>query len=248
MNQQTLFLAWHDKRLTREWFPVGRLDVGADGKTYRFRYIRGADLATKRAGFAPLIDFPELGRSYESCVLFPLFMNRIMQPHRLDFPEYLRMLDLPQGAKAADILKINGGYRATDNFEVFPKIEPRQDGSFETRFFLQGWQHINADAKSRIAQLKPGENLNLAIELTNAIVLVTVQIQTKDYYMIGWAPRYLVTDLVHAIASSPSEYKAKVIRVNPAPAPAKQRLLIELTGRWPDYQPMSSGDFELLAA
>jgi hypothetical protein len=66
--------------------------------------------------------------------------------------------------------------------------------------------------------------------------------------MIGWAPRYLVSDLVHAIANSPSEYKAKVIRVNPAPAPAKQRLLIESTGRWPDYQPMSSGDFEPLAA
>ena len=27
MTDKTLFLAWQDKRLTREWFPVGRLDV-----------------------------------------------------------------------------------------------------------------------------------------------------------------------------------------------------------------------------
>jgi hypothetical protein len=77
---------------------------------------------------------------------------------------------------------------------------------------------------------------------------LAVQIQTEDYYMIGWAPRYLVSDLVQAMASAPSEYKAKVIRLNPAPAPSQQRLLIELTGRWPGHQPMSSEDFDPLAA
>ena len=25
MTTRTLFLAWQDKRLTREWFPIGRL-------------------------------------------------------------------------------------------------------------------------------------------------------------------------------------------------------------------------------
>ena len=93
-----------------------------------------------------------------------------------------------------------------------------------------------------------GENLYVTIELTNPVMRLAVQIQTEDYYMIGWAPRYLVADLVQAIANSPSEYRAKVIRVNPAPAPSKQRLLIELTGRWPDYEPMAAGDFEPLAA
>ncbi len=39
--------------------------------------------------------------------------------------------------------------------------------------------------------------------------------------MIGWAPRYLVDDLVHAIAKSPSDYEARVVRINPSPAPAK---------------------------
>ena len=88
----------------------------------------------------------------------------------------------------------------------------------------------------------------MTVELTNPIMKLAVQIQTRDYYMIGWAPRYLVADLVQAIADSQGEYKAKVVRLNPAPAPVMQRLLIEMTGRWPNYQPMSSTDFEPLAA
>ena len=40
MTDKALFLAWQDKRLTREWFPVGRLDVRADKGAYRFCYIK----------------------------------------------------------------------------------------------------------------------------------------------------------------------------------------------------------------
>ena len=127
-------------------------------------------------------------------------------------------------------------------------LERKPDGSFDSRFFLHGWRYLNADAQSRILRLSKGEQLYVTVELTNPVTRLAVQIQTLDYYVIGWAPRYLVTDLVHAIAMSPTEYKAKVVRLNQAPAPSKQRLLIELTGRWPDYQPMSSDDFEPLAA
>jgi len=248
MKEKTLFLAWQDKRLTREWFPVGRLDISPHDRSHRFRYIKGAKRAQTAAGFTPLLDFPDWNRTYESSVLFPLFMNRVLQSTRQDFPEYMQMLDLPEDSGPADILAVGGGKRATDNFEVFPMLERKPDGSFDSRFFQHGWRYLNPDAQKRILQLQAGEPLYVAVELTNPVMRLAVQIQTQDYYMIGWAPRYLVTDLVHAIAQSPAEYSAKVIRVNPAPAPSKQRLLIELTGRWPDYQPMSSGDFEPLAA
>jgi hypothetical protein len=246
MTDKTLFLAWQDKRLTREWFPVGRLDVPADKGVYRFRYIKGAERARSSAGFDALMDFPEWGRTYESSVLFPLFMNRIIPAGRRDFPEYLRMLDLPEGSEPVEILEVDGGYRATDSFEVFPKIERAMDGSFRSRFFLHGWRHVNPDAQRRIDALKPGETLYVTIELTNPATQLAVQIQTVEYYMIGWAPRYLVGDVVHAIAQSPGGYVARVVRVNPAPAPAKQRLLVELGGRWPNYEPMTMGDFEPL--
>ena len=246
MTERTLYLAWQDKRLTRAWFPVGRLDVSSGEGGYRFRYIKGAERASAQAGFEPLMDFPDWKRTYESSVLFPLFMNRIIPAGRGDFANYLRMLDLPEGSEPADIMEVDGGYRATDSFEVFPQIELGQEGMFRSRFFLHGSRHVSAAARQRIDSLQPGERLNVSIELTNPASGMAVQIQTVDYHVIGWAPRYLVDDLVRAIAESSNGYGAQVVRVNPAPAPSKQRLLVELSGKWPSYKPMLRGDYEPL--
>ena len=246
MTAKTLFLAWQDKRLTREWFPIGRLDVQTERPAYRFRYTRGAKRAGEAAGFEALLDFPGMNRAYESSDLFPLFRNRVMWPRRPDFSEYLRMLDLPETAEPVEILSVSGGYRMTDTFEVFPRILRDPDGSFSCRFFLHGRRHVNSASLRRIDDLQPGEKLYLTIELTNPTARLAVQIQTEDYHMIGWAPRYLAEDLVRAIAVSSGDYGARVVRINPAPAPSGQRLLVEFVGRWPDYEPMSNGDYEPL--
>ena len=245
MTAKTLFLAWQDKRLTREWFPIGRLDVQTRKPAYSFRYTKGAERAGESTGFDALLDFPRMDRAYESSDLFPLFGNRVMRPWRPDFSEYLRMLDLPETAEPFEILSVSGGYRMTDTFEVFPRIVRDPDGSFSCRFFLHGWRHVNSASQRRIDDLQPGEGLHLTIELTNPTARLAVQIQTEDYHMIGWAPRYLAEDLVRAIVSS-GDYGARVVRINPAPAPSGQRLLVEFAGRWPDYEPMSSGDYEPL--
>jgi hypothetical protein len=223
------------------------LDVLSDQAAYRFCFTKGAERAHESAGFEALLDFPKWDRAYESSELFPLFKNRVISANRRDFSDYLKMLDLPMTAEPAEILEVGGGYRATDSFEVFPKIVRRPDGFFSCRFFLHGGRHVNEVALTRIDDLKPGEQLYVTIELTNPSSQLAVQIQTLDYFMIGWAPRYLVNDLVRAIALSPGDYGATVVRINPAPAPSKQRLLVELTGRWLDYEPMSEGDFEPLA-
>ncbi len=247
MNK-TLFLAWQDKDKTRQWFPVGRLDVLEPQPLYEFRYVRGAELAHEKTGFGPLDDFPEFRQRYQSSDLFPLFKNRVITPGRKDFVDYLRLLDLPGQANPIEILSVNGGKRATDSFEVFPKIQRLDDGSFLCRFFLHGWRHVCAAAQQRIESLKPGEKLYAALELTNPVTQLAIQIQTEDYHVIGWSPRYLVSDLAGAIASAPGLYEANVVRVNPVPAPAKQRLLIELRGRWPDYDPMTTNDFHPLTS
>lgn len=244
MTDKTLFLAWQDKRVTRAWFPVGRLDVLNIPRDYRFRYTHGAERASTEAGFEPLLDFPVWHQSYESSDLFPLFQNRVISSGRRDFAEYLRMLDLPESAEPAEILEVGGGYRATDSFEVFPKIERRSDGSFRCRFFLHGTRYVSAAARERLNRLHEGESLYVTLELTNPATGLAVQIQTQDYHIIGWAPRYLlVNDLMQSMAHSPKGYAAKVVRVNPSPAPSKQRLLVELSGSWPDYEPMAEGDF-----
>lgn len=246
MNPQTLFLAWQDKVHTRRWFPVGRLDVDLPHSAYRFRYTQGADQAHSLAGFPPLVDFPDLHRDYRSGELFPMFRNRVITRGRPDFSDYLKRLDLPEGADPIEMLSVDGGFRATDAFEVFPKIEKRADGAFRCRFFLHGWRHLPETAQQRLEQLGAGEQLYVALELTNPATQMAVQIQTTDYCMIGWAPRYLVNDLMGAIAKAPGDYKASVVRINPVPAPSKQRVLVELSGHWPDHDPMTAAEFRPL--
>lgn len=244
MNIRTLFLAWQDKREgSREWFPVGQLDI--EPSLYRFRYTGGAERAQEEAGFPLLIEFPKLDEDYRSAELFPLFQNRVMNPARPDFASYLRSLELPEGADPFEILSVNGGARATDAYEVFPKLVKANDGSFTCRFFLHGWRHVNSSAQERIDRLKQGEELYVTLELTNPATKGAVQIQTTDYHMIGWTPRYLVQDLVTAMTESPT-YSARVVRLNPQPAPSEQRVLIEMRGHWGEHEPMSNPDFKPL--
>ncbi len=249
MSETTLFLAWQDKRPeSRLWFPVGRLDADVDRRLYRFRYTGGAKRAQEEAEFPLLIEFPSLEEDYRSSELFPLFQNRVMNRARPDFADYLRTLDLPEGADPIEILSANGGQRITDAYEVFPKIRKDTNGSFTCRFFLHGWRHVNPSAQERIDRLRPKENLYVTLELTNPETGRAVQIQTTDYYMLGWAPRYLVADLTAAMVRRSSEYKAEVVRVNPQPAPSKQRLLIEMRGCSDNDAPMAGEDFRPLVA
>lgn len=248
MSAKTLFLAWQDRAASRRWFPIGRLDVDQERPLFRFRYIRGAEEAQRAAGFPPLEDFPELERDYRSGELFPLFKNRVMAPGRPDFTDYIRQLDLPDNADPIEILAVGGGTRATDAFEVFPKLVRQPDGQLMCRFFLHGWRYVSTEAQQRLDRIQPGEKLNLAIELTNPVSGLAIQLQTTDYLMIGWAPRYLVRDLTLAIAKGDNHLEARAIRLNPIPAPSKQRLLVELSGAWPDYEPMATEEFVPLVA
>lgn len=251
MTDKILYLSWTDKAMTNAWFPIGRLDVLKGDvlnslRSYRFRYTQGAETARVKAGFEPLLDFPIWREVCNSPDLFPLFQNRVISSERRDFLDYLSMLDLPGTAEPAEILEVGGGSRATDNFEVFPKLERRPDGSFRCRFFIHGARYVTPAAMARTDALVPEESLYVTIELTNPRTGLAVQLQSQDYHVLGWAPRYLVNDLVQAMAHAPRDYRAKVVRVNPSPAPSKQRLLVELSGNWPDYEPMSKGDFEPL--
>ena len=244
MNR-TLFLAWQDKKGSRQWFPVGRLDVEMDISRYRFRYMKGARRAQEEANFPPLLDFPDLDRDYIASELFALFRNRIIAPGRPDRVDYLRNNGLPIDADPIEILAVNGGSRVTDMYEVFPKLVKQADGKFTCRFFLHGWRYTSHAAQERIDRLADEEGLYVALELTNPATKLAVQIQTTDYYMIGWAPRYLMADLAAAMTDAPT-YSARVVQVNPQPAPSRQRVLIEMQGRWETHEPMTGPDFEPL--
>ena len=243
MNQKTLFLAWKDTANSRHWFPIGRLDADLALPEYRFRYTGGAVQAQSEAGFPLLIEFPNLEWDYRASRLFPMFQNRVMNRRRPDRERHLRNLGLAVDADPFEILSTSGGYRATDPYEVFPRLVKGPDGSFKCRFFLHGWRHVNDGAKRRLDFLKPGEYLYVNLELTNPATRLAVQLQTMDYHMIGWTPRYLVRDLARAMTERPRDYTAKVVRINPLPAPSKHRVLIEMRGRWDGYEPMDGSDY-----
>lgn len=246
----TLFLAWQDTGSSRAWFPIGRLDADLARSRYTFGYTRGAERAAAEAGLRPLESFPDFGRVYESEELFPLFRNRVLESSREEFVNYLHQLDLePGSADPISILAITGGRRRTDNLEVFPKITRGADGRFGCRFFLHGCRYTTTSAQERVNCLKEGEALRVALELNNPATRLALQIQTADYHMIGWAPRYLIGDLKSAIDDSPETVNGRTVRVNPAPAPANQRVLVELTGRLPEGRdPMSDRDFERISS
>lgn len=253
---KTLFLAWQHTRpdpakrpASRAWFPIGQLDASPDESFYRFAYTRGALRAANESGFAALASFPDLHRSYESAELFPVFKNRLIQPNREDYGDYVRRLGLTEAdADPMAILAVSGGTRQTDNLEVFPKIRKHRDGSFSCRFFLHGWRHVSTAAQTRLESLNAGDPLRVCLELNNPATGAAIQLQTADdYHMLGWAPRYLLGDMLATLAHAPHDLEASVVRLNPPPAPANQRVLVELSGRFDEgFQPMTGGDFRPL--
>lgn len=253
---RTLFLAWQATQglpgaasASRSWFPVGKLEAVPEDHYYRFVYTKGAETARKEAGFSKLDAFPQLDRVYESSELFPLFQNRVLSPRRGDYAAYVQRMALdPEHVDPLEILAISEGRRQTDNLEVFPKIQTRRDGSFVCRFFLHGLRHVSQAAQERVhLALQGGERLQVAVELNNPASGAAIQLETSnDYLMIGWAPRYLVLDLLQVL-NNHQAVAARVVKVNPEPAPFNQRVLIELEGKFnSDYLPMNTPDFHPL--
>ena len=251
VRERTLYLGWQDAAQSRAWFPVGRLDAVLNRPSFRFRHVKGAKRARETGGFDLVPGFGDLHGDYASPVLFPVFQNRVMSPRRPDFEDYVKGLGLDPAVDPAvdptSLLVVDGGRRVTDFFEVFPKLVKSDDGSFVCRFFLHGFDHTNAAARERMESLEPGERLNVTLDLTNPTKQPAVQILTLDYYMLGWSPRYFAHDLMMALAESPGEYEARVVRLNPVPYPFSQRVLVEMRSRWDKHEPMSSEDFEPLA-
>lgn len=245
---KTLFLAWQDRSPKRAWYPIGRLEADVPASRYEFRYTKGAENAQREAGFPALPAFPDLHRRYESSELFPLFQNRVLDPRRKDFSDYLRWMDLsPEQNDPIEILAVSGGQRQTDSLEVFPKITKRADGSFVCRFFLHGIRHVSKPAQERFTQLRADEPLRVSVELNNPATGVAIQLSSEDYQMLGWTPRYLVEDLFLAVANAPV-LEAKVVHVNAPGVPLNQRVLVEFSGCLPEgTEPMSSEPFQPLA-
>jgi hypothetical protein len=171
---------------------------------------------------------------------------------RPSFREYLHRLDLDKGQETPfdpiEALAVSEGRRATDSLEIFPKVERSDGGPFAIKFFLHGLRYLNPASTTRIANLQPGEDLSVAVEVNNHATGSAIQLQTRDRMLIGYAPRYLIGDLVEVIFQCSVPVSAQVNRVNRPPAPPSQRVLVLFEGCWPEgYQPMSGPEFQILS-
>ncbi|MBK1988274.1 DNA-binding protein [Sphaerospermopsis aphanizomenoides BCCUSP55] len=243
---KTLFLAWQNPK-SRAWFPVGRLSF--DGIYYQFVYTQGAKEAQANFGFQLLYSFPALNRVYTSAELFPLFSNRVMRRSRPDYKNYIKLLNIPESEDdAISILSRSGGRKVTDHYEVFPCPEPDENGLYKIHFFAHGLPYFPPSAIERIHQLQTQEMLYLANEFQNPHDSKSLLLCTKDHYIVGYCPRYLVDD-VFKLKEKNSEINVQVERVNPVPAPLQLRLLCNLTAKWPeDFSPFSSREYQPILA
>lgn len=244
----TIYLAWQDPN-QRVWFPVGRLvydDASSD--SYQFTYLKGAEKARQEAGFLQIPGFPDWNRLYTAEMMFPTFRNRVMNAARPDRSEYLHQLGLDVANwNEVTELSITGGLIHADRFEAFPEIVPAEDGRIESRCVLHGLRHTNEDSIRRSELLEIGEDLQLAFELNNPVTGHALSVKTRDQYILGWLPHYLVSPLHQDNAWIVSEAQAKVARVN-MNSPLSNRVLVDFSGKLPpacnpmqdldEYQPI----------
>jgi hypothetical protein len=115
------------------------------------------------------------------------------------------------------------------------------------RFFLHGLRHVLPAAQARANALEEGDTLQVAIEVNNPATGYAVQLQTRDGHLLGWAPRYLVSDLRAALLEH-ATITATVRRINRMGAPFARRVLVELQGGVPaNFEPMTSEEYRVLA-
>ena len=90
---------------------------------------------------------------------------------------------------------------------------------------MHGSRYTPASAQAALKELKTNDELRVALELNNPATRQALQLQSEDYHVLGWAPRYLLDDLEQAIEASPDAVKGRVVRINPPPAPANQPMI-----------------------
>lgn len=204
---------------TRIFTRVGRLEVHADGYTYRYD---GA--AADITNFEPFLAFPDLSRTYRSDELFPFFSNRVLSARRPDYPVYLERLGLDV-ADPVEILARSGGGRATDTVHLVPEPVLMPAGFVELRFLASGVRHADPDG-AHLRNVSTGDVLVVRDDVNNAVNPQALLLDNTSNEPVGWVPDYLL-DTARGLRES---YEIEVLAevVNPPDTPAHLRLLCQL--------------------
>ena len=222
-----LYLAWQSPK-THRWFPIGQLTF--DGTNYDFVYTHGVEEALADPSFRLLHSYPERERTYTSPELFPLFNNRLMRSSRPDYLNFIKSLDLREAEKRPmTILARSGGRKATDNFEVFPCPEAKEDGVYKIHFFVRGLRYMPEASIESVKQLQVGECLYMMQDFQNLYDSNALLLRNEQRHNLGYCPRYLTADIVQIFKQNPKCIRVEVEKVNPAPNPMQFRVLCKMT-------------------
>lgn len=206
--------------------PIGLLENL--GSTFRFRYVSGINAVDD---FRPVIGFPDVHRVYTSSSLFPFFAQRVLQPDRPDFAEYLDLLKLPDGVSEWDLLARSGGTRKGDRYEVLGEPQVDRTGRLLATFFVRGLRFSpegEAGVEARLSTLPPGVELVLRQEATNVVNPAAQQLCDHEGFAFGWVPDLLLPCIRVGEAAS---WTARVVAVNGPASPWHLRLLVAIEGR-----------------
>lgn len=197
---------------TRRYSRVGVLSH--DRHIFRFKYD---DDVTRALPGLPL------GRVHESESLFPIFAERVIDPHRPERVETLEQLGLGAEAEPLEVLAVSGGGRTGDTYELTPLPRP---GPVSLPFLVHGIRHLTPEERAAIDDLKPGDRLELRCETDNEVNERALLVGLNGD-RLGYVPDPLL-DYIHRILERP--FGLIVDRVNPVEAGMHMRLLVRLTG------------------
>jgi hypothetical protein len=219
-------VAWQDPQ-TRRFESIGLLEV-AD-REFRFHYLpRAREIVSLR----PLPGFPDQTRTYTSPRLFVLFAQRLMNRRRPDYPAWLELLGLPQGAPDLDVLARSEGRRLGDNIALIPEPVVDGRGVSTATFFVHGLRHRMGDdpqVEPLLGRLRQGQLLRLAAEPGNPVNPLAVMV-CESTVSLGWVPDPLVAYANTLLETS--EPKVVVERINGPDAPPNLRLLVTVGVRY----------------
>ena len=241
---ERLFLTWQfQNNESRKWYPVGELNF--DGEIYRFFYIKGAEIAKDEASFQPLVSFPDYRKIYKSTELFPMFANRVMPESRPEYRQTIEWLALRENQyDPLAFLARTGGAKVTDKFEIFCYPETGENGDYNLHFFPHGLRYVPEASIERIGKMEKGEKVYLASAFQNPFDKNALQLQTRDNYIVGYLPSYLLDD-VNEIIEKEVEIEVCVERVNDENVPLQFRFLCRLIiPQMANYRPFSNQNYQ----
>jgi len=231
-----VYVAWQDPH-TRSWYTVGELRQEDD--FYKFRYTQGA---LQSPGFVPFAPLRDRYQEYRSKQLFPLFSNRLLNPSRPEYADYLRWMNLAEDDSSNPLLLLarSGGTRRTDVLEVFGVPEADAQGRYALHFFNRGLRYMQPEASIAVAHLQTDERLRLVPEPENAYDSLAMALYSQTGIKVGFSPRYFLQDL-HRLQAAQVPLKITVEQVN-LDAPVHFRLLCRLEFNLPTGFSLFSGE------